>query len=83
MRSEHLLNNSLCVFVQSWPRENLEGGGMFGGIRVQRFIFTEAKTKPNLYHFCTTYDSCDLIKMRKMRGEVGKETPKMENPSFL
>ena len=42
-------------------------------------------TKPNLHHFNTTFDSCDVIKMRKMIGEVGKKTPKneMEKPSFL
>ena len=34
---------------------------------------------------CPTFDSCDVIKMRKMRGELEKETPKKEidNPSFL
>ena len=41
--------------------------------------------KPNLYNFCTNFDSCDVIKMREMRGEVGKKTPEkeMENPLFL
>ncbi len=41
-------------------------------------------TKPNLYHFRATFDSCDVIQMRKMRGEVGLKIPKidMENPSF-
>ena len=31
------------------------------------------------------FDSCDIIKMREMKGEVGKKIPKKEidNPSFL
>ena len=34
---------------------------------------------------CPTFDSCDVIKMRDMRGEVGKKTHKkeMDNPLFL
>ena len=34
---------------------------------------------------CHTFDSIDVIKMREMRGEVGKITSKkgMDNPSFL
>ena len=30
-------------------------------------------------------DPCDVIKMKEIRGEVGKKTPKkeMDNPSFL
>ena len=37
MRSEHLLNNSLCVLFKGKFR-----GRVFGGIRV-RFFFIEAK----------------------------------------
>ena len=34
---------------------------------------------------CLKNQPCDVIKIREMRGEVGKKTPKkeMENPSFL
>ena len=37
-------------------------------------------TRPN----CVKNDPCDAMKMREMRGEVGKKTPKkeMDNPSF-
>ena len=34
---------------------------------------------------CVKNHPCDVIKMREMRGEVDKKTPKkeMDNPSFL
>ena len=34
---------------------------------------------------CLIYQPCDVIKMRVIRGEVGKKTPKikMDNPKFL
>ena len=31
---------------------------------------------PGRSPICPTFDSCDVIKMREMRGEVGKKTPK-------
>ena len=37
------------------------------------------QTKPNMHHICATFDSCDVIKMREMRGEVGQKTPKKED----
>ena len=39
------------------------------------------KQSPN----CVKNDPCDVIKIREMRGEVGKKTPKKEidNPSFF
>ena len=42
-------------------------------------------TKFKLLQNCVKNDTCDVIKMRKMRGEVGKKTSKkeMENPSYL
>ena len=34
--------------------------------------------KPKLYQNCLKNDPCDVIKMREMRGEVGKKPPKKE-----
>ena len=40
-------------------------------------------TKPNLHHFCTTFDSCDVIEMKEMREEVGKKTPQKRDGKSL
>ena len=45
-------------------------------LKADLIIVKLRKIQTNNFGHITQYDSCDVIKMREMRGEVRKKTPK-------